>query len=140
MLRNTFTRQHRTDPLFILPCLDTVSPKIHPLTGPIVAQVNRSISLACGQSIEGNPLPTAFTWVFHGMLVSGPDTSVELSSLATSLSGDHILPAVDYANAGLYTCTAANFIGNDSITVNLLVLGESRQAYIHNVDVTNFHN
>ena len=99
------------------------APDIYPLQEPVVAQVNRSIMIPCGQEVAGNPVPT-FAWQ-HQPAAGNEGASLDDRSRVLS-TGMLLLGVTNYSDAGSYTCTATNSIGSTTTTVNVIVLGKHR--------------
>ena len=97
------------------------APDIYPLQESVVAQVNRSIMIPCGQEVTGNPVPT-FAWQ-RQPAASNEGASLDDRSRVLS-TGMLLFGVTNYSDAGSYTCTATNSIGSTTTTVNVIVLGK----------------
>lgn len=97
------------------------APDIYPLQEPVVAQINRTITIPCGQKVTGNPVP-AFAWQRQP---AAGNEGAPLDDRSRVLStGELQLGATNYSDAGSYTCTATNSIGTTTTTLTVIVLGK----------------
>ena len=97
------------------------APDIHPLQESVVAQVNRSTLIPCGQEVTGNPVPS-FAWQ-HQPAAGNEGAPLDDRSRVLS-TGMLLLGVTNYTDAGSYTCTATNSIGSTTTTVSVIVLGK----------------
>ena len=80
--------------------------------------IGQSATIEC--LIEGEPSPT-LTWYFNGAaLSSGEGYSISTSGMSFSLR----IMDLEVRDEGVYTCTAVNFLGNDSASASLNVLSK----------------
>lgn len=97
------------------------APDIYPLQEPVVAQINRTVMIPCGQKATGNPVPT-FAWERQS---PAGNEGAPLDDRSRVLStGELQLGTTNYSDAGSYTCTATNSIGTTTTTLTVIVLGK----------------
>ena len=78
--------------------------------------VNQSVLLEC--HADGYPYPTVF-WEYQGKRLSSSTPEMTVSSNGSML----LLKNIQVSSAGWYVCVAKNFLGQDSSTVAIRVIG-----------------
>ena len=73
-----------------------------------------SLTLSC--TSRGSP-PETFTWMKDGVLLPTNITIVDYTSTSAVFRVNYSIANITTSDAGVYTCTITNAIGNDSVTI-----------------------
>ncbi len=108
---HTHTHAHTPDILFIpvFPILPDIPEVSTTQTDQVLVSLGDNLLLSC----DYNAVPTPdVTWLFDGQ---------ELQAASSATRSDLLLTAVAVEDGGVYTCTAMNLLGQNSVAITVAV-------------------
>ncbi|XP_077785992.1 immunoglobulin superfamily member 10 isoform X1 [Podarcis muralis] len=129
--------QHGSDRLLITLSVVTYPPRILEGRSKIITvHSDKPVALKC--TAEGRPIPTV-SWILANKTYIS-ESSMGNEAVSVQADGTLVIKKVSVYDRGIYTCTASNAAGSDTMTVRLqviaappIILEEKKQRMLENI-------